>query len=199
MPKCYSSVKGEITLAGNDYITKNYTEWAYYNNYFDYKISYDITTIGNESVKNKLGMDFDYWFRGGWFTEVNYRQDFAKEVKDFSTITSLCYTRILKKDIWNLDIGAGVKYNLINIYPNFFVRNTTQFKLFGLVKITDTILFNVPIGSYMTFNNKAKLSVNVIDFTGISNFKTNIELTNIEILEEGSLISENRGGLAFEF
>jgi hypothetical protein len=182
-------------MASGD-VSQCYTKWGNYSQYIDWSTAYD-RVFADTPRKDELTFNLIAYLPHSLFIPITYTQDFVPN--EIETMAGIGWERILKPDMWNMDIGAGALWNntLNSVYCDIFIKNITQLKFLGIFKLTNTLRADIPIGEQFRLAITTKLSINAIDITGLTGFKTNLELTNIEELK-GNWESTNRIGLQFQ-
>jgi hypothetical protein len=195
-PRGYPMTKGEISLMASGDISQCYTKWGNYSQYIDWSTAYD-RVFADTPRKDELTFNLTAYMPHSLFIPLIYTQDFVPN--NIETMAGIGWERILKPDMWNMDIGAAALWNNTSnaVYCDIFIKNITQLKFLGIFKLTNTLKADIPIGEQFRLAITTKLSINAIDITGLTGFKTNLELTNIEELK-GGWSSTNRIGLQFQ-
>jgi len=194
--KGYGMTKGEISLMSNGNISQCYTKWGNYSQYIDWSTAYD-RIVSSVPQKDELDFNLTAYLPHSLFIPVSYTQDFVPN--EIETMAGIGCERILKPDMWNMSVAVKALWNNTSnsVYCDLFVKNITQFKFLGIFKLTNTLQADIPIGEQFRLKITTKLSINAIDITGLTGFKTNLELTNIEELKT-DWESTNRIGLQFQ-
>jgi len=192
--KAYPATTGELSLMSCGNVSECYTKWSNYSKYIDWSTSYN-KIFADIPIKDEVVFGLNVYLPYNLFIPITYTQDFVPQ--NIETMAGIGWERVLKQNIWNLDIGVGALWNNVanGVFCDIFIKNITQFKFYGIFKLTNTLRADIPIGEQFRLNTTTKLSINIVDFTGITNFKTALELTNIEELKN-DCSSTNRIGLS---